>query len=145
MEQETLVVGPPIAYVERNRLTTIRAGSLDAAIRPQRGTDPERVPRAVAVPPPSGGVNTVRRRHRREWVGHPNLGGGRVEYERMLTMKRAPGSLNLCTREVRGARHFLRRRSATKLDKGPVGQVANFEQPRVHQPILALTHVRKIS
>lgn len=63
----------------------------------------------------------------------------------MLTMKRAPGSLNLYTRKVRSARHFLKRRSATKLDKGPVGQVANFKQPRVHQPILALTRVRKIS
>ncbi len=57
----------------------------------------------------------------------------------MLTMKHAPGSLNLYTRELRSACRFLKRRSATKLDKHPVGQVANFKQPRVHWPILALT------
>ena len=33
MKQEALVIGPLGAYVERDRLTTIRAGGLDAAIR----------------------------------------------------------------------------------------------------------------
>ncbi len=138
MEQEQLVIGSPITHVERNRLAAIGAGSLDVAIGVQRRTDPERVPGAVAVPPPSGSLNAVRGRHRREWVGHSNLDGARAEHERMLAMKRTPGSLDLYAREVRGARHFLNRRSPTQLDKHPVGQVANFKQPRIHWPILPL-------
>src|SRR6202011_967500 len=48
MEHEALVIGPLIAYVERDRLTTIRAGGLDPAARAQCCANPERVPSAVA-------------------------------------------------------------------------------------------------
>jgi hypothetical protein len=48
MEQESLVVGPLIAYLDRNRLTAIRAGSLDPAIRAQCRTNPERLAQAEA-------------------------------------------------------------------------------------------------
>jgi hypothetical protein len=57
VEQEALIVGSFVAYLDHERLATIGARRFDPAVYVQGGADPKGIPGAVRVPPPIGGVH----------------------------------------------------------------------------------------
>src|SRR5512146_3546850 len=90
MKEERLVVGPPVAKVEGERLAAVGAGRLDPAVRVERGADAERVPGAVAIPPATAGADAVGGRYDRARVEHSELFGTRVEDDCVLGVQTAP-------------------------------------------------------
>ena len=132
MEKQRGVVWPLIVHLDRDRFATIGTGCFDAAVSMQCSEYAERVPRAVCVPPAVGSVNTVGGRHSREWVCHPDLGCGRVEYERVRIMQAAPPAQHFVVRRSRQVCDLGNRRSVAELNKLTIRNVPEIGVELVH-------------
>ena len=127
VEDERLVVGLRIPYLDRDRVAAVRARRLDAAVDMQRGADPECIPRAVRVPPTAARLDTVGGRHRRKRIRHPQLVRRRVKDERVRVVEATPRRENvLRIAELCGSRR------PPELDKARVRTIADRDVRLVH-------------
>ena len=132
MKQQALVIHALPANLDRDRITTVRTGCLDAPVRVQGRANPKCVPGAIAVPRTAGGPHAVGGRHGRKRVGHPNFAGGRVEDKRVGPMQVAPHSYHLGAGQPRPVSHLLRRRRTAQRYKSGIGQIAHDKRLRIH-------------
>src|SRR5258707_6284125 len=115
-KSKAVVIGTLIAYRDPRRLAAVTAGGLNPPALVQRGADAERIPGAVAKPPPPGGVNPVRGRDAGERVRHPDR-AGRVEDQRVSVVQPLPAGLDLRLAQARGTGHLGRRGPAAEVDE----------------------------
>jgi hypothetical protein len=59
VEEQAPLVGLPAVHRDRDRFPAVGAGGLDVAVDVERGADPERIPGAVRIPPPTGGMDAM--------------------------------------------------------------------------------------
>jgi aminopeptidase len=127
VEAERLVVEPPVAHRDRQRLAAIGTRRLDPAVGVQGGADADRVPGAVAVPPPAARLHPVGGRDDGEGVEHPQLVGSGIEDESVLLVQAPPAGGDLL-----GVSQLGRDRSAAVLDEEGVRPPAQLEVRIVH-------------
>jgi aminopeptidase len=129
VEEERLVVHLRVAHLDHKRLATVGARRLHPAVDMERGTDPEGIPRTVAVPPAAGGLHAVGGRDGRERVEHPQLVRGRVQNESVLVVQSPPAGDDLLRVSQLG-----RTRRATVPDEQGVRLSAQLEIRVLHFP-----------
>ena len=123
MEHEFRSIDPSTAYLDRVGLVAVRARRLDPPVDTEGGTDAERIPGAVGVPPASLRENSVRGRDGRERVRHPDRVPVRLEDEGMRVMEQPPA-----LDDVMLIAELARKRRTAELHEGRVGPIAKGDQ-----------------
>lgn len=83
------------------------------------------------MPPPTGGLDTVRTGNAGERARHADLARLPVEDERVRLVEPAPARTDPVEVEIQRPRDLGGQRRATELDEEPVGRVAKLEVARV--------------
>src|SRR5205085_7835321 len=122
--------GPFVADVDLDRLAAVGTGAGDMAVDMECRRDAEGVPGAVSIPRAAFGLDSVRRRHGRERIGHPDLGAVRLEHEGVGVVEAAERGPDLVA-EL--GLELGERRRPPELDKPPVDVVADLDVAVVHQ------------
>jgi hypothetical protein len=136
-EQRTVAAGRAVAHLDGELVTAVGAGGGYDAVDSQSGADAEGVPGAVRVPVAIGGVHAVRRRDRREGVGHADLARVAVEDQRVCVVQPLPCRADCGNAGVEAMCHLDGQRRAAEFDQQRIRVAAHVEVGAIHAGIMA--------
>lgn len=122
-----------IADEDGHGFAAVPAGGFDPSIRGEGGTDAERIPGTVGIPPAAACMHAVGRRNGGKWVCHADLAGFGIQHQRMLVMQGAPTGPDLLNGQAATLRDLGCPRGAAQFDEERIGQCPKTKERRFHE------------
>jgi hypothetical protein len=139
MKAHRLIAGSLASHRYLQYLAAIWARRLDVTVSVQGGADPERIPRAIRIPPLTAGMHSIRTGNRRERIRHMKLASVMQDQCMVIVKATPPRPDKFCSRTL-GRRNLTGRRRPPELHKEAVRCVAKRTLIFIHPSTVSLQH-----